>query len=223
MSDKPKIYAHCKAGCLWETVHRSELDEVKKAAENGGAGVAEHLADKENPHGVTAEQTGAEKAGAVATHNTANNSHNDIRLLIEALTTRLNTLADSDDTTLDQLSELVEYIKDNRELIEQVTTAKVSVVDIIDNLVTNVSNKPLSAAQGVVLKGLIDTLQTAVNGKAASGHGHENATTSNAGFMSAQDKINLDNLVASAVSVLSGSATPTAEQGEDGDIYLVTE
>jgi hypothetical protein len=34
----------------------------------------------------------------------------------------------------------------------------VSVSDIVNDLVTNVSNKPLSAAQGVVLKGLIDTL-----------------------------------------------------------------
>lgn len=26
MSDKPKIYANCKAGCLWETVHKSDFD-----------------------------------------------------------------------------------------------------------------------------------------------------------------------------------------------------
>ena len=35
---------------------------------------------------------------------------------------------------------------DIRILIEQITTNKVSVSDIIDNLTTNVSNKPLSAA-----------------------------------------------------------------------------
>ena len=34
--------------------------------------------------------------------------------LITGLTTRLNTLADSDDTTLDQMSEIVEYIKSNK-------------------------------------------------------------------------------------------------------------
>ena len=43
---------------------------------------------------------------------------------------------------------------DIRILIEQITTNKVSVSDIIDNLTTNVSNKPLSAAQGVALKTL---------------------------------------------------------------------
>ena len=97
---------------------------------------------------------------AVSTHNTATDSHNDIRLLVEGLTTRLNTLADSDDTTLDQMSEVVAYIKSNKELIEGVTTNKVNVADIIDNLTTNVSNKPLSAAQGVALKTLIDNLDT---------------------------------------------------------------
>ena len=92
-------------------------------------------------------------------HNVDNSSHNDIRLLIEGLTTRLNTLANSDDTTLDQLAELVAYIKENRSLIESVTTNKVNVSDIINNLTTNATNKPLSAAQGVVLKGLIDAIK----------------------------------------------------------------
>lgn len=71
-------------------------------------------------------------------------------------------MADSDDTTLDQLSEIVAYIKSNRELIAAITTDKVSVADIIDNLTTNVANKPLSAAQGVALKALIDALTEAM-------------------------------------------------------------
>ena len=94
----------------------------------------------------------------VASHNTSTDSHSDIRLLISGLTDRLNALADSDDTTLDQLSEVVAYIKSNRSLIEAITTNKVSVADIIDNLTTNVTNKPLSAAQGVALKALIDAI-----------------------------------------------------------------
>ena len=92
----------------------------------------------------------------VAAHNTGTDTHSDIRLLIQGLTDRLNALADSDDTTLDQLSEVVAYIKSNRSLIEAITTSKVSVADIVDNLTTNVTNKPLSAAQGVALKALID-------------------------------------------------------------------
>lgn len=94
----------------------------------------------------------------VSAHNTGTDTHSDIRVLIQGLTDRLNALADSDDTTLDQLSEVVAYIKSNRELIEAITTSKVSVSDIIDNLTTNVANKPLSAAQGVALKALIDAI-----------------------------------------------------------------
>ena len=83
-------------------------------------------------------------------------AHADLRALIEGLTSRLNALADSDDETLDQLSEIVAYIKSNKTLIDAVTTGKVSTSDIVDNLTTNASGKVLSAAQGVALKAMID-------------------------------------------------------------------
>lgn len=99
----------------------------------------------------------------ITSHASAADTHNDIRLLIEGLTTRMNALANSDDTTLDQMKEVVNYIKANRELIESITTDKVSVSSIINNLTTNVSNKPLSAAQGVVLKAQLDELFQSVS------------------------------------------------------------
>ena len=95
----------------------------------------------------------------VTAHNTGTDTHSDIRLLIQGLTDRLNALADSDDTTLDQMSEVVAYIKSNKSMIDAITTSKVSVADIVDNLTTNVSNKPLSAAQGVVIETMIDALR----------------------------------------------------------------
>lgn len=91
-------------------------------------------------------------------HNSADDSHDDIRNLISALTARLNALADSDDTTLDQLSEIVAYIKSNRELIDNITTSKVNVADIIDSLTSTATNKPLSAKQGKILNDLITVL-----------------------------------------------------------------
>ena len=94
----------------------------------------------------------------LSAHNTNNSAHNDIRLLIQGLTDRLNALADSDDETLDQMSEIVAYIEGNRDLIESITTSKVNVSDIINNLTTNVANKPLSASMGVELKRLIDNI-----------------------------------------------------------------
>lgn len=110
----------------------------------------------------TALEVGADTAGTaeskVSAHNVSDTAHNDIRLLVQGLTERLNALADSDDTTLDQMSEVVAYIKSNKSLIDAITTSKINVSDIIDNLTTNVSNKPLSAAQGVKLKALIDAI-----------------------------------------------------------------
>lgn len=110
----------------------------------------------------TASEVGADTSGTaeskVSAHNVSDTAHNDIRLLVQGLTERLNALADSDDTTLDQMSEVVAYIKSNKSLIDAITTSKINVSDIIDNLTTNVSNKPLSAAQGVALKALIDAI-----------------------------------------------------------------
>lgn len=101
-------------------------------------------------------------------HNVSSVAHQDIRAAISSLDNRLTTLVDTDDTTLDQLSEIVTYIKDNRDLIEQITTAKVNVSDIVDNLTTAVANRPLSANQGVALRQLaesrvsVDQLDSAV-------------------------------------------------------------
>lgn len=110
----------------------------------------------------SASEVGADAAGTAAAqvgaHNVSGEAHADLRALIEGLTSRLNALADSDDETLDQLSEIVVYIKSNKALIDAVTTGKVSTGDIVDNLTTNASGKVLSAAQGVALKGLIDAI-----------------------------------------------------------------
>lgn len=92
----------------------------------------------------------------------------DVRNSIAELTIRLNALADSDDTTLDQLSEIIAYIKSNKDLINAITTDKVSVEDIVDNLTTNATNKPLSAAQGMQLKKLVDAKVDKVEGKGLS-------------------------------------------------------
>ncbi len=115
----------------------------------------------------TASDIGAESAGTAATkitsHNTSSTAHNDIRVKLQSLVNQLNSFLNVDDETRNELSEVLDLIDANKDLIEEITTKKVNVADIIDNLVTNASNQPLSAAQGVVLKELIDALQTAIN------------------------------------------------------------
>lgn len=107
-----------------------------------------------------ASDVGADASGTAATavskHNTNTEAHNDIRLELQRLNGIINDILDSEDPNLDEMHEVVAYIKSNKTLIEAITDAKVNVVDIIDNLFTNVANRPLSAAQGVVIKGLID-------------------------------------------------------------------
>lgn len=108
-----------------------------------------------SPSQAGADPTGT-AASTVATHNTDAESHNDLRVELQKVNDRLNAFFNSDNTTLDELSEIVDYITSNKTLIEAITISKVSVSDIVDNLTTNVSTKVLSAAQGVALKALID-------------------------------------------------------------------
>lgn len=110
---------------------------------------------------------------------------------LPALIERINAVLDSDDETLDELSEIVTYIKSNKSLIENITTNKVNVADIIDNLVTNAAKKPLSAAQGYKLKELVDTAQTAA-GNAATAAGNAQ-TTANEAKTAAQNAQNTAN------------------------------
>lgn len=131
------------------------------------------LPDTYTPPSQTAQQVGADPAGtaasAVSQHNTDATAHNDLRLALQGLSDRINAALDSDDATLDQMSEVVAYIKSNKSLIDAITTSKVSVADIVNDLVTNVADKPLSAAQGVALKQLIDDLQAIIPGEGGSG------------------------------------------------------
>lgn len=130
-------------------------DQKAQARANIGA-----LADTYTPPDQTAEQVGADPRGtaasAVSAHNTSGDAHNDLRLQVKELSDKINAFLDSDDATLDELSELIQAIRANAGTIEQLTSGKVNVTDIINNLTTNVANKPLSAAQGVKLKELVD-------------------------------------------------------------------
>ena len=132
-------------------------DFATKTEAQGYANTAESNAKSYTDQQIAAIPT-PDVSGQISTHNTNKEAHNDIRNLITGLTNRLNALADSDDTTLDQLSEIVAYIKNNKTLIDGITTSKVNVADIVNNLTTNVTNKPLSAAQGMALKALIDAI-----------------------------------------------------------------
>ena len=99
----------------------------------------------------------------LSSHNTSKEAHNDIRLIITELSNKVTEFLDVDEDTTDQLSELLALINDNATDIEEITSGKVNVADIVNNLTTNAPNKPLSATQGKELKDLIDVLDLALD------------------------------------------------------------
>lgn len=84
---------------------------------------------------------------------------------------------------------------------------------VVSNLLTNTSTTDaLSAAQGKTLKDLVD-------GKASTSHGHNNATTSVAGFMSSSDKSKLDGLSnTTVIDTLTSTSTTAALSANQGRI-----
>ena len=149
---------------------------------------------------LRSEGGGGNAAELIAQHNASAGAHPDIRREVATLAARLSALADSDDTTLDQLSEIVAYIKRNKTLIDAVTTSKVSVADIVNDLVTSATNKPLSAEQGRVLKNLYDQLETRI-GDAVRELG---------------SKVGADELAEAVETALTEAKESGAFDGEDG-------
>ena len=139
-------------GQLPEPITRREQYLARIAAGGGGSG--------------TGGETAGTAVAAVSRHNVSSDAHGDLRLELRGLSLRLNAFLDADDQTLDELSEIVSYIKNNKTLIEGITAGKVNVSDIADSLTVNAGNRPLSAAQGVVLKGLIDAVNESLDGYA---------------------------------------------------------
>lgn len=140
--------------------------ESAAAARNSEAAARGHAKTAADAAERAEEAAAGASAGrideAIADHETNLAAHADIRNTLEALRNRVNAALNSDDVTLDQLAEIVAYIKSNKTLIDAITTSKVSVADIVDNLATNVASKPLSAARGVELNRLIGALETSL-------------------------------------------------------------
>ena len=141
--------------------------------------------------------------------NTVVQDVSNVQDAVAGLTERLNTLADSDDTTLDQLSEIVVYIKNNKSLIDGITTGKVSVDDIVDNLTSTATNKPLSAKQGKALKDLIDGIVVPTK---------VSQLTNDAGYLTGhQDISGKQDVITDLATIRSGASLGTTALQEETD------
>jgi hypothetical protein len=89
-------------------------------------------------------------------------SPSEVEYYISELSNKISNFLDVDDVTVDQLSELIALINNNKTSIESITNGKINVTDIVDNLTTTTAGKVLSANQGVEIKKLITELQSAL-------------------------------------------------------------
>lgn len=119
----------------------------------------------------TNRQNIAANAGNINTLDTKYGTLNDAFKDFKAAVEDILDIGDGDpklEEKLNELHEIIAYINSNKSLIDEITINKVNVVDIIDALNVAAPAKPLSANQGVVLKGLISALETALNTETAN-------------------------------------------------------
>ena len=98
---------------LYKTADASEWREkpAYTAAEVG--------ADPAGSAAAAVEQADENAATMLAEHALSTGAHVDIRAAVDALSKRLDLVANSDDASLDQLKELADFVKENREAIEK--------------------------------------------------------------------------------------------------------
>ena len=83
--------------------------------------------------------------------------------VLKDLIDSINTLLTSDNVNLDTIQEIVDYIENHESDINSLLSGKINTTDIVDTVTSTDATKPLSAAQGKVLKDLIDNLASSSN------------------------------------------------------------
>lgn len=89
-------------------------------------------------------------------HNKNELSHADIRESLKNLNDKITRFLGTPQEDLDELSEILGLIADNKDLISGITTNKINYTDIVDNLESEDKNKVLSAKQGKELATQLD-------------------------------------------------------------------
>lgn len=99
-------------------------------------------------------------------------------------------------------------------------------VDIINNLTSNRADAALAAAQGKVLKGLIDTLQTAIDGLGTASTKDIGTAAGNVPVLGSDGKLNTSILPAIALVdtfVVDSEAAMLALNAQQGDVAVRTD
>ena len=159
--------------------------------------------------------------GLPADHNTLLKLSTALTGLKDTVNTFLN--GEADGGTMDRLVELVTAINSNKGSIDSLVSDKVAKADIVDALTSEDATKVLSAAQGKVLKDLIDALSSELNRQIAAIHTHANMSILDGISKNASGDLVFNNKAldgATSVAVISSAdATPVY----DAKIVFVVE
>lgn len=150
----------------------------------------------------------------IFTHNTASGAHSDIRAALTSLTTKVTNFLDVDEETTDQLSEVLAMIDANKGTLTSLTTSKVNVSDIVNNLTTNSTSKVLSAAQGVQIQTLISGLEDELDTHAANKSNPHAVTKAQVGLGNCDNTSDVNKPVstAQATAIADAKAAGTTAQ-----------
>lgn len=99
-------------------------------------------------------------------------------------------------------------------------------VDIINNLTSDRTDAALAAAQGKVLKGLIDTLQTAINGLGTAATKNVGTASGNIPVLDSNGKLNTSVLPALAITevfTVASQSAMTSLTAQQGDVAVRTD
>lgn len=150
----------------------------------------------------------------ISTHNTASGAHSDIRAALTSLTTKVTNFLDVDEETTDQLSEVLEMIEANKGTIESLTTSKVSVSDIANNLTTNSAGRVLSAAQGVYIQSLINGVDNELETHATDTSNPHGVTKAQVGLSKVDNTADASKPVSAAQAIAIADAKSAGTQAQ---------
>ena len=210
--------------------NNKNIADTYETKANANSNVSTLKTYAENQAAAALESAKSDASSQVSTHNTSTAAHNDIRSLIEELSNQVNNFLDIDDADRDQLSEVLELIDNNKGTLESLTTNKVNVSDIADDLITPVATKVLSANQGVVLSQDISNLSAIVETKATiqdlnnhvnnTGNPHQ-VTKEQVGLGNADDTADIDKPVSTAQAIAINEAKSVGELAQTNlDIHI---
>lgn len=133
-----------------------------------------------------------------AAYNTLLKLQNKLRAVESAIN------GDNGDALIETLQEALGFINDHKSEIESLVNTYVKKTSVADNLTTTSAGYVLSANQGKVLKGLIDTLTGIVNGKETPTGAQQKANAALASAKTYVDKVSPFDYIVDSDAALAG-------------------